>query len=140
MTQDTIFTTGTILVNGEPLFQNVESIETAREVECERDPIGNLLKQTIKAEYQMATAANDINKEQIDKLCGYATNNPDNEMNLHIVTDTDIQVRKHKKRRINKKWAKKYGYKKLVVESGGWHFDSVNKDNEIVLCKKGCVI
>lgn len=31
-----------------------------------------------------------------------------------------IQARKHKKKRINKKWLKKYGYKKMIVESKGW--------------------
>lgn len=27
-----------------------------------------------------------------------------------------VQVRKHKKKRINKKWAKRYGYKTVIVE------------------------
>lgn len=31
-----------------------------------------------------------------------------------------IQVRKHKKKRINKKWLKRYGYKKVIVNSKGW--------------------
>lgn len=30
------------------------------------------------------------------------------------------QTRKHKKKRINKKWLKKYGYKKMIVKSKGW--------------------
>ena len=31
-----------------------------------------------------------------------------------------VQARKHKKRRINKKWLKQYGYKQIIVESKGW--------------------
>lgn len=32
-----------------------------------------------------------------------------------------VQARKHKKKRINKKWLKRYGYKKVVVNSKGWN-------------------
>ena len=31
-----------------------------------------------------------------------------------------IQARKHKKKRINKKWLKRYGYKFITVECKGW--------------------
>lgn len=31
-----------------------------------------------------------------------------------------IQVRKHKKKRINKKWIKRYGYKQIWFNSKGW--------------------
>lgn len=31
-----------------------------------------------------------------------------------------VQARKHKKKRINKKWLKKYGFKQIRVESNGW--------------------
>ena len=31
-----------------------------------------------------------------------------------------VQARKHKKRRINKKWLKRYGYKQVVVDCKGW--------------------
>lgn len=30
------------------------------------------------------------------------------------------QARKHKKKRINKKWIKRYGYKQILVDSKGW--------------------
>lgn len=35
-----------------------------------------------------------------------------------------VQVRKHKKRRINKKWVKRYGYKTIKVISKGWKIHS----------------
>ena len=31
-----------------------------------------------------------------------------------------VPVRKHKKKRINKKWLKRYGYKEVVIKSKGW--------------------
>lgn len=31
-----------------------------------------------------------------------------------------VQTRKHRKKRINKKWLKKYGYKQIMVRSKGW--------------------
>lgn len=35
-----------------------------------------------------------------------------------------VQRRKHKKKRINKKWLKKYGYKILADFRDGWHIKS----------------
>lgn len=32
-----------------------------------------------------------------------------------------IQTRTHKKKRINKKWAKRYGYKRITIIMQGWH-------------------
>ena len=31
-----------------------------------------------------------------------------------------VQARKHRKKRINKKWLKRYGYKQQLVKSKGW--------------------
>lgn len=41
-----------------------------------------------------------------------------------------VQCRKHKKRRINKKWLKKYGCKWKTVTIRGWHIKS-NTDGTI---------
>lgn len=49
------------------------------------------------------------------------------EMQAHIIPDTEIQIRRHKRKRINKKWAKRYGFRNcgnpipenvFVVQSG----------------------
>lgn len=45
-----------------------------------------------------------------------------------------VQVRKHKKRRINKKWVKRYGYKRVVVDAKGWKIKN-NTDGSIELVK-----
>lgn len=36
-----------------------------------------------------------------------------------------IQARKHKKKRINKKWLKRYGYKKVMINSKGWKINTL---------------
>lgn len=40
-----------------------------------------------------------------------------------------VQARKHKKRRINKKWLKRYGYKQMLVETKGWNMKSDTNGN-----------
>lgn len=37
-----------------------------------------------------------------------------------ISTVNFVQARKHKKKRINKKWAKRYGYRQVIKQSEGW--------------------
>lgn len=46
-----------------------------------------------------------------------------------------IQARRHKKKRINKKWLKRYGYKKQIIkETKGWHI-KCNTDGTTELIK-----
>lgn len=45
-----------------------------------------------------------------------------------------VQARKHKKRRINKKWLKRYGYKQMIVESKGWKVKT-NTDGNVEFVK-----
>lgn len=47
-----------------------------------------------------------------------------------------VQCRRHKKKRINKKWAKKYGYKQTHVIMKGWKMHS-NRNGEIEFVKDG---
>lgn len=35
-----------------------------------------------------------------------------------------VQCRRHKKKRINKKWAKRYGYKPIIVKTKGWQINT----------------
>ena len=37
-----------------------------------------------------------------------------------------VQARRHRKRRINKKWLKKYGYKPVRMNSNGWELSEYN--------------
>lgn len=45
-----------------------------------------------------------------------------------------VQKRKHKKKRINKKWLKNYGYKIVEKKSKGWHIN-VDTDGNIEFVK-----
>lgn len=49
-----------------------------------------------------------------------------------------IQARRHKKKRINKKWLKRYGYKPQQMTSKGWELREYNTHTgECELVKKG---
>lgn len=45
-----------------------------------------------------------------------------------------VQARRHRKKRINKKWAKKYGYKQVFVKSPGWKM-TANTDGTVTFTK-----
>lgn len=45
-----------------------------------------------------------------------------------------VQARKHKKKRINKKWEKRYGYKPITVTRKGWQMESF-ADGDVVFTK-----
>lgn len=45
-----------------------------------------------------------------------------------------VQARKHKKKRINKKWEKRYGYKSITVTCKGWQMESF-ADGDVVFTK-----
>lgn len=45
-----------------------------------------------------------------------------------------VQARKHKKRRINKKWLKRYGVKTVLVETKGWKMKT-NTDGTVEFIK-----
>lgn len=49
-----------------------------------------------------------------------------------------VQIRKHKKRRINKKWAKRYGYKTVTYISKEWNLH-MNTDGTFEFTKKDLV-
>lgn len=49
-----------------------------------------------------------------------------------------VQKRKHKKKRINKKWLKKYGYKTVIKKAKGWHMNvDIDGNVEFVKDKEG---
>lgn len=51
-------------------------------------------------------------------LIGVDVSNAPDKYNFQIMKVK--QTRKHKKKRINKKWIKRYGYKQILVDSKGW--------------------
>ena len=55
---------------------------------------------------------------ELHKVLGIDTSNMPDAYDIQFIKF--VQARKHKKRRINKKWLKRYGYKQISVESKGW--------------------
>lgn len=48
-----------------------------------------------------------------------------------------VQARRHKKKRINKKWLKRYGYKKQQMTSKGWELSTYNtQTGEVEMVKR----
>lgn len=66
-----------------------------------------------------------VNNNALSKLIGKMPDKYDNELKVgdkavYFEFNSYVQVRKHKKKRINKKWAKRYGYKCVTKTTKGW--------------------
>ena len=48
-----------------------------------------------------------------------------------------VQARHHKKKRINKKWLKRYGYKQVRCKSNGWKLQCSSEDGTFEFVKEG---
>lgn len=59
-----------------------------------------------------------IDTEEFYRILGIDTANMPDAYDIQYIKF--VQARKHKKRRINKKWLKRYGYKQMIVDSKGW--------------------
>ena len=55
---------------------------------------------------------------ELHKILGIDTSNMPDAYDVQFIKF--VQSRKHKKKRINKKWLKRYGYKQMLVKSKGW--------------------
>lgn len=73
-----------------------------------------------------------IEKEEFFKILGIDMANLPDAYDIQFVKF--IQVRKHKKRRINKKWLKRYGYKQVSCKGKGWKIES-DTDGKCRICK-----
>lgn len=73
-----------------------------------------------------------ITTEKFCKIIGMDMSNAPDIFDIQFVKY--IQVRKHKKRRINKKWLKRYGYKEIVLNSKDWKVKN-NADGTIEFIK-----
>ena len=70
-------------------------------------------------EYSMSVDfGKEIDTNELHKILGIDTSNMPYAYDIQYIKI--VQSRKHKKRRINKKWLKRYGLKQILVESKGW--------------------
>ena len=86
----------------------------------QRDKYGEIASRFVHdPTYTLSFNANKpISKEDFDMFLGIDKSNMPDACNVQFIKF--VQARKHKKRRINKKWLKRYGYKQISVESKGW--------------------
>lgn len=101
-------------------LNNVNELELTPNVTEEKDILGNV--ENIKIGETTLSFTNITNKEDLFEVLEVDTSNvPDV---YSILLTKPIQRRRHKKKRINKKWLKKYGYKLLVDYKDGWRIKS----------------
>ena len=55
---------------------------------------------------------------------------------VEMLVPWTVQARKHKKKRINKKWRKRYGFKEIMKKTKGWKIHSVT-DGTFEFVKEG---
>lgn len=95
------------------------NITTESETEYERDKHGKVLRSVNDPTYEFTfNADKPIDTEEFYKILGIDIANMPDAYDVQFIKL--VQARKHKKRRINKKWLKRYGYKQMIVESKGW--------------------
>ena len=109
---------------GENLGQ-VEDIEKVNmtsvcQIDYARDKHGNILTRCVHDHTYEFTfnADKPIDTEEFYKILGIDIANMPDAYDIQFIKF--VQARKHKKRRINQKWLKRYGYKQITVESKGW--------------------
>ena len=68
-----------------------------------------------------------IGKEEFYDVLGVDTGKMPDTYDIQYIKF--VQARKHKKRRVNKKWLKRYGYKQVIFESKGWKMKTDTNGN-----------
>lgn len=101
-------------------LDNVDEIALTSNVIEERNILGNV--ENIKKGETTLSFTSTIEKETLFKAFGFDMSKTPDAYKISITKP--VQARKHKKKRINKKWLKKYGYKILVDFRDGWHIKS----------------
>lgn len=101
-------------------LDNVDEIALTSNVTEERDILGNV--ENIKKGETTLSFVSTFEKMALFKALGFDMSKTPNAYKISVTKP--VQRRKHKKKRINKKWLKKYGYKTLVDFRYGWHIKS----------------
>ena len=101
-------------------LDSVDEIALTSSVTEERDILGNV-KNMKKGETTLSFAST-IEKETLFKVLGVDISKTPDAYKISVTKP--VQRRRHKKRRINKKWLKKYGYKIQIDLRDGWYIKS----------------
>lgn len=101
-------------------LNNVNELDLTSNVTEERDILGNV--ENIKKGETTLSFVSTFEKMALFKALGFDMSKTPDAYKISVTKP--VQRRKHKKKRINKKWLKKYGYKILVDFRDGWHIKS----------------
>lgn len=101
-------------------LDNIDETALTSNVTEEIDILGDV--KNIKKGETTLSFTSTIEKETLFKVLGVDISKTPDAYKISVTKP--VQRRKHKKRRINKKWLKKYGYKIQVDLIDGWHIKS----------------
>lgn len=127
---------------GEKLISNIAYIyntETSKNIQLD-----SILNIDIEANYQTNYAVDscgkklmpvisgrsfsmEFNSDDVSKTIGLDKSNSSDVFDIQYVKF--VQARKHKKKRINKKWLKRYGYKPIIFDCKDWNV-SIDKNGD----------
>ena len=101
-------------------LDNIDETALTSNVTEEIDILGDV--KNIKKGETTLSFTSTIEKETLFKVLGVDMSKTPDAYKISVTKP--VQRRKHKKKRINKKWLKKYGYKILADFRDGWHIKS----------------
>lgn len=116
-------------------LENVTNVlvNSNSEDEYKNDTHGEwFLKNHWTATYEISFDADNLANNALKKILGVDRSDLPDAYDVQFIKI--VQARKHKKKRINKKWEKRYGYKLITVTCKGWQMESF-ADGDVVFTK-----
>lgn len=110
------------------MLEGLKNIELSRYTSNDIDRYGHISNPIVKK------TSLTLNVKSSDFNLFNLINSQDNNFDIYTTIQTNIPVRKHKKKRIAKKWLKKYGYKESPCHFNNYYIKSYN-DGELELEK-----
>ena len=98
-------------------LHNIESVDLTENTTEERNDYEQSRK-FLSADYTLTFDSKTDNSGELKKIFGVDMSNLPDAYDVQFVKI--MQARKHRKKRINKKWLKRYGVKQIYVNSKGW--------------------
>lgn len=114
---------------------NIESNSVYEYNKSYEMPVRTSFDASMEIEFSSNCEVNQVNQEVLNKVIGIDESKLPDKYDVQI--SELIQKRKHKKKRINKKWAKRYGYKQIMRKIKGWKIKTYCEDNTFELVKDG---
>lgn len=109
------------------------SIDNEFETDYAKDKNGNKFCSFTRQKSKIVTFEFNPSVNKIDYMLGIDKLNVPDEFSLQILIE--IQNRKHRKKRINKKWSKRYGNQYKYIDMGKYNIKNNDKD-KVVMVKK----